>query len=116
MLLTREEVPTTIVIHWFAPENIDADLGYYLMQELRPLGILKQPQDLGNVFGAVVESIFPFDVRSWYLYATNTLQKYRHLVAQSHGFPLRRSNMSDFASIYRRVCKLLAGEHFLDAG
>ncbi len=116
LLFTREEVPTTIIVHWFAPENIDADLGYYLMQELHPLGIVKHPQDLGNIFGAVVESIFPFDVRSWYLYATNTLRRYQYLMKQVHDPFLPRSNMSDFASIYHRVCELLVGKRFLDAG
>src|SRR5205809_2643278 len=40
LLCTREEAPSTILVHWFAPHEIDADLGNTFMQELKPLGLL----------------------------------------------------------------------------
>src|SRR5438270_6200532 len=51
---TRETAPSTIIVHWFPPEAIDATLGNYLMQELKPLGLLSSEQALGDIFGAVV--------------------------------------------------------------
>jgi hypothetical protein len=43
-----------LVVHWFAPEEIDADLGHYFLEELKPLDMLSQPENFGDVFGAVV--------------------------------------------------------------
>lgn len=106
-----------LVVHWFAPAEIDADLGRYLLQELKPLGILEQPQNFGDIFGAIVGSLFPRDSqRAWHLYGTNTLQRYRHLLAMESEPPLSDSPIGVFSTLYRRVCELVVGEHLLDAG
>jgi SAM-dependent methyltransferase len=77
LLLTRAEVPRTVVVHWFAPEAMDANVGDYIIKELKPLGILKETQDFSDVFGAVVGSLFPYDIeRAWYVYGMNTLGRY----------------------------------------
>src|SRR6266571_1400360 len=61
LLCTRSEAPTTILVHWFAPEGIDADIGNAFMRELKPLGLLSHPQQFGQVFSVVVCSLFPYD-------------------------------------------------------
>ncbi len=108
---------STIVAHWFAPEAIDADLGHYFMKELKPLGMLEQPQNFGDVFGAVVGSLFPQDPhRAWHLFGVNTLQRYHHLLAAPTYSPHCDSPVDVFTTLYRRVCELHVGESLLDAG
>ena len=117
LLFTRSDPPTTVVVHWFAPEAIDADLGDYVIQELKPLGILAQPQDFSDVFGAMVGSLFPYDIqRAWYIYGTNTLRRYQEILRDPPGSPVTHSTIDTFAALYRRVFELLVGDHFLDAG
>lgn len=118
LLFTRAQAPTTILVHRFAPEAIDANIGDYFLRELKPLGILAHAQDFGEVFGAVVCSLFPRDaLRALHLYGTNTLQRYRQFLkgADSELLP-PDSTMHAFAQVYRRVCQLQAGESFLDVG
>jgi len=117
LLFTRSESPTKVVVHWFAPEAIDADLGDYVIQELKPPGILAQPQDFSDIFGAMVGSLFPYDVqRAWHLYGVNTLRRYQDLLMNPPGSPVTHSTIDAFAGLYRRVFELLVGDHFLDAG
>lgn len=116
LVFKRDEAPSLIVVHWFAPELVDADLGYYLLQELKPPGFLTQPQNFANIFGAIVESLAPYDVRAWYLYTTNTLRRYHHLLADTTNSSSHHLIIDTFARLYRRVCELQIGQSFLDAG
>ncbi len=116
MICTKAELHS-IVVHRFAPQEIDADLGYYFMEELKPLGMLAQPQDYGDLFGAVVGSLFPGDPqRAWYLFGTNTLRRYHHLLAMDSKPPQCDSPIDVFSTLYRRVCELVVGDSLLDAG
>ncbi len=115
-LALRTAVPTMLV-HWFAPEAIDADLGSYFMEELKPLGVLEDPQDYGDFFGAVVGSIFPQDFRcSWRLFGINTLQRYNQLLVKGRSSTTCNTPVEVFATLYKRVCELQMGESLLDAG
>jgi SAM-dependent methyltransferase len=118
LLCTRSEAPTRLLVHWFAPEEIDADIGNTFMQELKPLGLLSHPHQFGQVFGVVVCSLFPYDAqRALSLYAQNTLRRYRSLLADTTEQHLPSdSTIQAFAAVYRRVFQLRAGERFLDAG
>jgi len=141
LLFTRAETPATVIVHWFAPEVMNADVGDYIIQELKPLGILKEAQDFSDVFGAVVGSLFPYNVeQAWYVYGTNTLGRYQELLKEQvymddhedsfhslhlpHHYGTFASNDEEsphstievFASLYRRVYELLVGQSFLDAG
>ncbi len=141
MICTQTHSPT-ILVHRFAPEEIDADLGRYFMQELKPLGLLAQPQNYGDIFAVVVGSLSPADPqRAWHLFGTNTLQRYHCLLtmestpSQSDSpiavfsttsvlpgqIPGRSSPQDDspidvFSTLYRRVCELIVGTSLLDAG
>jgi len=116
LVCSRSEAPT-MVVHWFAPEAIDANLGHYFMEELKPLGLLDQPQNFGDVFGAVVGSLFPHDPqRAWHLFGTNTLQRYHHLLTEPKNSPRCDLPVDVFTTLYKRVCELLVGESLLDAG
>lgn len=118
LLCTRATAPSTILVHWLSPEEIDADLGNMFMQELKPFGLLSDAQQFGQVFAVVVFSLFPDDPqRALRLYATNTLQRYRNLLAgTSIEYSLLDSTIHAFASVYRRVFQLCVGDRFLDAG
>ncbi len=117
LLFTRREVPRTVIVHWFAPEEIDADLGDYMMRELKPLGLLTQPEHFSDVFGAIVGSLSPDDVqRAWHIYGTNTLRTYHRLLLNPNHISLSHATMDAFAQIYCRVLALQVGESLLDVG
>src|SRR5579859_5087041 len=44
LLCTRAAAPSTILVHWFAPAEIDADIGNIFIQELKPLGLFSNAQ------------------------------------------------------------------------
>lgn len=116
LLFTREQAPSIIVAHWFAPETIDANIGGYFIEELKLFGIIECPEDLSNLYGVIVGSLNPLYVRdSWRLYANNTIERYRAMI-EDRGTDAGRQPMDEFASLYRRVLQLLVGESVLDAG
>jgi len=116
LLLTREEAPSTILAHWFAPQAIDAELGHYFLQELKPLGILNNEKDFGTIFAAIVGSLSPYDTQqALELYARNTLRRYSILLNKVSEDSYR-TPMQNFARLYKRVMNLLEGETLLDAG
>src|SRR2546425_10908100 len=74
LLCIRTQAPSTIIVHWFSPQEINADMKHYLVQELKPFGILTQPQHFGELVSGIVGSLFPSDVqRSWRYFGANTL-------------------------------------------
>lgn len=106
-----------LLVHWFAPDAIDSNLGHYLMEELKPLGLLANAQQYGEVIGAVVNSVAPRNPeQAWHLFATNTLRGLRDLIASEQPAPDWSFPMAVFAALYRRVYDLCAGESLLDAG
>jgi len=116
LVCTRPEAPT-VIVHWFAPEAIDANLGHYFMEELKPLGLLEQPQNFGDVFGAVVMSISPQDpYHAWHIFGVNSLQKYHALLTEPKDTPCCDLPMDVFTTLYKRVSELLVGKSLLDAG
>lgn len=107
-----------MVAHWFVPTALDAELGRYFIEELKPLGILTTAQDFAEVFGAVVNALAPHDPqRAWHLFATNTLQRYHALLdGKQNAAANCHSPVEVFAPLYRRVGELHGGESLLDAG
>lgn len=118
LIFTRAEAPSLIIVHWFAPEEIDANIGDYFVQELKSPGILVDEQDFGNLFAAIVFSLFPHDIqRALHLYGTNTLCRYQYLLHTSEDeLPRSQSTIHSFAQLYQRVCQLHVGQTFLDVG
>src|SRR5260370_40473500 len=62
LLFTREQAPSTIVAHWFAPEAVVARIGHYFIEKLKPFGIIKCAKDFGNLFAAIVGSVHPYHI------------------------------------------------------
>jgi len=112
-VVIRSMYPSVIVIHWFAPTEIDAHIGDYILQELKPLGVLTDVEDYDAVFGAIVGSLFPHETQqAWYIYTKNTFRYLRDLVYSTSSLSLD----STLATLYRRVFELQVGKSFLDAG
>ncbi len=87
------------------------------MEELKPLGVLANPQSFGDVFGAVVGSVFPQNPeRAWHLFGINTLHRLHQLLAAKIRSSHYDSPVEVFATLYRRVYELHVGESLLDAG
>jgi SAM-dependent methyltransferase len=118
LLFTRSAAPFTTIVHWFAPEEINADLSIYLVRELGPFGILTQTQHLGEILGGIVGLLFPDDVRrAWRFFGANTLQRYLLFLATAYTPPLPDyATIGMFATLYQRICELRIGDSFLDAG
>ena len=77
VLFTRSEAPSTILVHFFALEELNADIKHYLMIELKPLGLLYHGEDYGKIFAGIVGSFFPEDARyAWHDYGAKTLQRF----------------------------------------
>jgi len=118
LLFTRLQAPSTIIVHWFSPEEMNDDIKHYLVQELKPFGILTQSHQFGEILTGIVGSLFPDDVqRSWRYFGTNTLQRFLTFLATAYTPPLPDyGTIGMFATLYQRVCELSVGSSFLDVG
>lgn len=118
LLFTRDQAPTTVLVHWFAPEEIDANIGDAFLTELKAPGLLQNEQHFSDIFGAVVFSLFPSNpMQAMHIYGQNTLRRYRYLLEQERSpFHPPESTISRFAEIYRRIFQLYVGRTFLDVG
>jgi len=107
VLFTRSEAPTTILVHWFAPEEVNADIKHYVALELKPLGLLTQPQHFGEILAGIVGSFFPGDVRrAWSYFGANTLQRFLiFLSTVSTPPPPDYTSMGSFVTQYQRICE-----------
>ncbi len=118
LLFLRDETPSVIVVHWFASEEMNADIKHYLTQELKPYGVIKQSQHYGEILSGIVGSLFPDDVRrAWRYFGANTLQRFLTFLATAYTPPLPDyGTIGMFATLYQRVLELRVGSRFLDAG
>lgn len=118
LLFIRAEEPRTILVHWFAPEEMNADVKHYLTQELKPFRVITHMHQFGELLAGIVGSLFPDDVqRSWRYFGSNTLQRFLSFLSTAYTPPLPDyATIGMFATLYQRVCELRVGETFLDAG
>ena len=102
LLFLRSEAPSIIVVHWFAPQEMHADLKHYLVQELKPFGIIRQSQHFGELVSGIVGSLFPDDARrSWRYFGENTLQRFLTFLATAYTPPLPDyATIGMFATLY----------------
>src|SRR5258708_28608461 len=118
ILFPRAEEPQTILVHWFAPEEMTTNVPGYLAEELKPFGLVNSNHQLGEVFAGIVGgALFPNDVqRAWNYFGANTLQRLLAFVGSST--TLGVSEYGIFAAsavLYQRVLEFCVGERFLDA-
>lgn len=118
LLFTRETKPAIILIHNFAPEELDADIKHYITLELKPLGILTDVQRFGEILAGIVGSFFPQNIRrAWSYFGANTLQRFLVFLSTVTTPPYPdHTSIGSFATQYQRICELCVGNTFLDAG
>jgi SAM-dependent methyltransferase len=119
MLFTRLEAPTTILVHWFTLEEMNADIKHYIAYELKPLGLITHSSDFGNIFSGVIGSFFPKDAHfAWHEYGAKTLQRFLLFLSTARTPTIFNfyATIGVFSNWYQRVCELCVGESFLDAG
>jgi SAM-dependent methyltransferase len=118
LLFTRLQTPHTVLVHTFAPEELDADLKHYVTLELNPLGLLTGAQRFGEVLAGIVGSFFPQDARrAWSYFGANTLQRFLIFLSTATPPPYPDYTcIGSFVTQYQRVCELCVGNTFLDAG
>lgn len=118
LLFTRSEAPTTILVHQFSPEQLDADIKHFVTLELKPLGILDRTERFGEILAGIVGSYFPEDVRrAWSYFGANTLQRFLIYLSTVSTPPYPDyTSIGSFATQYKRICELCSGKTFLDAG
>lgn len=118
-LFTRKEAPSTILVHWFGPQEFNADMKHYLFYELQPLGLLKTSRDYGIILSGIIGSFHPASARNaWHNYSANTLQRFLLFLSTAHTPTVYNfyATIGIFAHWYQRVCELCIGETLLDAG
>jgi SAM-dependent methyltransferase len=118
LLFTRSEAPTTILVHRFSPDELDADIKHFVTLELKPLGILDESQCFGEILAGIVGSFFPENVRrAWSYFGANTLQRFLIFLSTVSTPPYPDyTSIGSFATQYKRICELCVGKTFLDAG
>jgi SAM-dependent methyltransferase len=118
LFFTRSEAPTTILVHRFSPQELDADIKHFATLELKPLGILHESQRFGVILAGIVGSFFPEDVRrAWSYFGANTLQRFLIFLSTVSTPPYPDyTSIGSFATQYKRICELCVGKTFLDAG
>ncbi len=119
ILFSRSASPAFILVHFFAAEEMNADIKHYVVLELKPLGLLKKTLDFGTIFSGIIGSFFPDDARAaWHGYGAKTLQRFLLYLSTAHT-PQKfdyYATIGVFATWYQRVCELFVGQSFLDAG
>ncbi len=118
LLFTRAEAPTTVLVHWFAPQEIDTDVTHYLIQELKPFDVIQGWQHFNDLFAGIVGgTLFPGDIRrAWNYFGANTLQRLLAFSSTASTTSLPDyGTLSASATLYQRICELCVGRRFLDA-
>ncbi|MBO0781060.1 MAG: methyltransferase domain-containing protein [Ktedonobacteraceae bacterium] len=117
-LCIRDETPSIILVHWFAPEDLHTDISHYLVEELKPFGVIPDNTRLGEFMTGIVGTSFPGDTRrAWNYFGANTLQRLLRFVSTATPeVSVDYGTLGASATLYQRVCELCVGETFLDAG
>jgi len=111
------------IVHRFAPEQVDNNVGYYVANELLPMLLAARGDDgrfayseqelFERSVGAIVRSIDANERRAWHRFYVNSLAALARAMrepAPAHDF------VEPFGAIYARVAELLVGTTLLDAG
>lgn len=119
LLFTRSAAPSTILVHRFTLEEMNADIKQYVVYELKPLGLITRSSDFGEIFSGVIGSFFPKDAHfAWHEYGAKTLQRFLLFLSTARTPTVFNfyATIGVFANWYQRVCELCVGDSFLDAG
>lgn len=117
LFATGHENQPTILVHRFKTNEVDNNIGYYLMRELAPHGLILSEKDFESALIAVVISIAPHSpVEAWNLFSLNTLQRLREKLNDLSSSTGEKDFITPFAHIYHRLLQLKVGTSLLDVG
>lgn len=113
-------VPNTqkiILVHQLADDELDNNIGQYLMQELAPHGLMTSESAFGAALVGVVNSTNPHHpADAWGLFSLNTLQRLREQIDNPPANNDKHDFITPFASIYRYLFSQKVGTSLLDVG
>lgn len=117
LIASGHENQPTMLVHRLRANEVDNNIGYYLMRELAPCGCITSNQDFGSALIAVVISISPHNpVEAWNLFSLNTLQCLREKLYDLSSSTDTEDFITPFAHIYHRLLQLKVGTSLLDVG
>lgn len=112
-----DENQRIILVHRLMANEVDNNIGYYLMQELAPHRLILSDKDFGSALIAIVISIVPHNpVEAWNLFSLNTLQRLREKLNNLLSSKGEEDFITPFAHIYHRLLQLKVGTSLLDVG
>ncbi|MBP2323547.1 hypothetical protein JOF56_003932 [Kibdelosporangium banguiense] len=103
------------VSHWLKPEQLDADLGGLLAEELFAPGWLTGASVFERVYIGVARSIGNDPLQSWITFYDNTLTRIHDHWRVSERDP-RHSWIAEHAVVWRRALQLVPAGEVLDLG
>ncbi|MBA2287379.1 MAG: methyltransferase domain-containing protein [Ktedonobacteraceae bacterium] len=117
LLAHKPESQWTVVVHRFPLEEVDNNIGHYLMQELTPYGLMESDEAFGSAFVGVINAIAPRSpADAWALFSLNTLRHLQQKLHEPQPQSPEQDAISAFAEIYRRLLSLRTGTSLLDVG
>ena len=106
-----------ILVHRLKANEVDNNIGHYLMQELAPQELILTDKDFGSALIAIVISVMPDNpVEAWNLFSLNTLQRLREKLNHLTSTTDEKDFITPFAHIYHRLLELKVGKSLLDVG
>src|SRR5450759_1720887 len=117
LFATGHENQHTILVHRLMANEVDNNIGYYLMRELAQRGLITSDKDFGSALIAVVISIaHQSTLEAWNLFSLNTLQRLREKLNDLSSSTGEEDFITPFAHIYHRLLQLKVGTSLLDVG
>lgn len=115
---TRQKAPSSILVHWFAPDDLHTNISRHLVEEMRPFGCVPNSRRQGEILTGIVGTTLPGDIRrAWHYFGVNTFQHLIVLVSTAAPHvPYDWGTLEATATLYQRVLEVCAGKRFLDAG
>ena len=111
------ETQKIILVHQLAQDELDNNVGQYLMQELGPYGFMSSDKAFGAALVGVVNSINPKDPASvWGIFSINTLQRLREKLDNPSKDTNEQDFITPFATIYQYLFDHKVGTSLLDVG
>ena len=111
------ETQKVILVHQLAQDELDNNIGQYLMQELGPHGFMVSDKAFGAALIGVVNSINPKDPASaWGIFSLNTLERLREKLDNPSKNADKQDFITPFATIYHYLFAHKVGTSLLDVG
>ncbi len=107
----------TFLVHNFYFQSLDNNIGYYLLKELAPLGLLPSEKAFGAALvGIIISTNLVDPVSAWSQFSLNTLQQIEKILHGPDTQSDRQDFIDSFAAIYQRLLALRVGSELLDVG